>query len=72
MPLKHFLTDRKCLELEKNPRPPRKDSKGKSSKGKEKETIYDANESSLHDKALRTQLLMGYEAFKVSLFRTSA
>lgn len=64
--LKHVLTDFECLALERNPRPPRKDSKGNSAKGKEKETIFDANESSLHDEALRTKLLMGYEAFKVS------
>ena len=59
------LTNIQCFELEKNPRVPRKDAKGKSSKGKEKEIVYDANEASLHDKALANRLLIGYDAFKV-------
>ncbi|THH05053.1 hypothetical protein EW145_g5077 [Phellinidium pouzarii] len=52
-----------CFELERTPRIVKKDEKGKH---KLKETVYDYNETSLHDTALRTRLLRGYEAFKVT------
>ncbi|EJD07702.1 uncharacterized protein FOMMEDRAFT_143994 [Fomitiporia mediterranea MF3/22] len=51
------------FELERVPRISRKDEKGK---GKQKEPSYDHNEASLHDAALHAQLLLGYEAFKVT------
>ncbi|KAH8108336.1 hypothetical protein DFH11DRAFT_1118345 [Phellopilus nigrolimitatus] len=51
-----------CFELEKTSRISKKDEK---SKGKQKETVYDYNEASLHDAALRIRLRLGYEAFKV-------
>lgn len=51
-----------CIELAKIPRPVKANAKGK---GKQQETVYDYNESSLHDDALRTRLLLAYEAFKV-------
>ena len=51
-----------CFELERLPRASRKEDKGKA---KQKELVYDYNEASLHDAALHTQLLLGYEAFKV-------
>ncbi|EPQ56355.1 hypothetical protein GLOTRDRAFT_138110 [Gloeophyllum trabeum ATCC 11539] len=68
-----------CFEVAKTPRAPRPPStKGKAKakekersqepskgKGKEPETVYDYHDSSLHDLALRTHLLRGYELFKV-------
>ncbi|KAL5536785.1 hypothetical protein ACEPAF_608 [Sanghuangporus sanghuang] len=51
-----------CFELEKVPRISRKEDKGKA---KQKDPVYDYNEASLHDAALQTQLLLGYEAFKI-------
>ncbi|KAI5120376.1 hypothetical protein M0805_006898 [Coniferiporia weirii] len=52
-----------CFELERLPRAGKKDGKGKD---KQKGTVYDYNEASLHDAALRSKLLLGYETFKVT------
>ena len=57
------------MELEKSLRPPKKDEKDKKDKKKQQEPVYDHNEGSLHDAALRTRLRLGYEAFKVNGLR---
>lgn len=57
------LTALQCIELSKTTRPPAKDEKGK---GKRRETQHDYNEASVHDSALRVQLQLAYEDFKVS------
>lgn len=56
------------MELSKRSRTVKSDSKGK---GKLQETVYDHSESSLHDEALRSRLLLAYEAFIVN-FATEA
>ena len=57
------------MELEKSLRPPKKDEKDKKDRKKQQEPVYDHNEGSLHDAALRTRLRLGYEAFKVKGLR---
>ncbi|KAH9978321.1 hypothetical protein BJV74DRAFT_859937 [Russula compacta] len=62
-----------CIELAKTPRTPAA-SKGKAKakaadKGKNGEgnnVVYDYNEGSVHDLALRAQVLRGYEEFKLT------
>ena len=66
-----------CIELAKTPRPPptnkgKSKDKGKSGakaadKGKNAESsvVYDYHDGSVHDFALRAQILRGYEEFKV-------
>ena len=67
----------KCIELAKTPRPlptikGKSKDKGKSGakpadKGKDGENsaVYDYHDGSVHDLALRAQILRGYEEFKV-------
>ncbi|KAH9167466.1 hypothetical protein EDB89DRAFT_2115562 [Lactarius sanguifluus] len=67
-----------CVELAKTPRPPpankgKSKDKGKSGakaadKGKngESSVIYDYHDASVHDLALRAQVLRGYEEFKLT------
>ncbi|KLO12705.1 hypothetical protein SCHPADRAFT_829091 [Schizopora paradoxa] len=58
-----------CIELSKTARPPAKDEKGKA---KRRETQYDYNEGSVHDIALRVQLQLAYESFKIKFGTFSA
>ena len=64
-----------CVDLAKTPRPLPPANKGKSKdKGKsgakaidkgESSVVYDYHDASVHDLALRAQVLRGYEEFKV-------
>jgi len=54
-----------CVELSKTERSPAKDDKSNKGKGQHRETQYDYSEASLHDGALRAQLVLAYESFKI-------
>ncbi len=55
-----------CVELGKDVRPSKpNDVRGKGKGSKQNTVVYDYRDSSIHDRALRVQLLRGYEAFKV-------
>ena len=64
----------KCIELPKTPRQPiakgKKQDK-KANKGKDQEVIYDYHDGAIHDIALKTHLLRGYEQFKVGIYLPS-
>ncbi|KAH9039374.1 hypothetical protein EDB85DRAFT_1930231 [Lactarius pseudohatsudake] len=64
-----------CVELAKTPRPPpankgKSKDKGKSGakagKNGESSVVYDYHDASVHDLALRAQVLRGYEEFKLT------
>ncbi|KAI0246709.1 hypothetical protein BJV78DRAFT_1348660 [Lactifluus subvellereus] len=60
-----------CIEVAKTPRPPPPANKGKGKdkgKGKsaERSVVYDYHDGSVHDLALRAQVLRGYEEFKLT------
>ncbi len=61
-------TVEQCVELSKTERSPAKDDKSKKGKGQHRETQYDYTEASLHDGALRAELVLAYESFKVCGF----
>ncbi|EKM50434.1 uncharacterized protein PHACADRAFT_213358 [Phanerochaete carnosa HHB-10118-sp] len=58
-----------CVELAKSPRPPppaKGKGKGKGKASATQEVAYDYYDSSVHDLALRTRIVHGYEQFKLT------
>lgn len=59
---------RQCVELAKSPRPALAKVKGKAvakEAAVKQELIYDYHDGSVNDLALKTQIMKGYEQFKV-------